>query len=110
MVISALYLSHGTPPLVDGVLINRSAFTTHGLLFLDDPSPDAWARERFVAGDVDGLIDFRHNASGMPYVRPTIEHFRCCSSGLVRPATRGQSPRVIDGYWMGLAKRSVQLV
>ena len=26
-------------------------------------------------GDVDALIDFRHQAPGMPYAHPTIEHF-----------------------------------
>ena len=63
-----------------------SGFTTHGLPFLDDPSPgatppgwsvefDAWAAERLSAGDVDALIDFRAKAPGMPYAHPTIEHF-----------------------------------
>ena len=70
----------------DGVLVIGSGFTTHGLPFLDDPSPDAtppgwsvefdaWAAERFSAGDLDGLIDFRNKAPGMPYAHPTIEHF-----------------------------------
>ena len=70
----------------DGVLVIGSGFTTHGLPFLDDPSPgatppgwsvefDAWAAERFSAGDLDALIDFRNKAPGMPYAHPTIEHF-----------------------------------
>ena len=74
-------------PLRDeGVLVIGSGFTTHGLPFLDDPSPgatppgwsvefDAWASERFAAGDLDALIDFRAKAPGMPYAHPTIEHF-----------------------------------
>ena len=54
----------------DGVLIIGSGFTTHGLPFLDDPSPGAvppdWSMSStrgrasgFAAGDVDSLIDFR---------------------------------------------------
>jgi 4,5-DOPA dioxygenase extradiol len=106
----------------DGVLIIGSGFTTHGLPFLQDPSPDAaapdwsrefdaWASERFAAGDVDALIDFRHKAPGMPYAHPTIEHFSPLFVVLGASSDPGQSPRqVIDGYWMGLAKRSIELV
>ena len=69
-----LHLGERLRPLRDeGVLIIGSGFTTHGLPFLDDSSPDAvppdwstefdaWARERFAAGDVDALIDFVHRA------------------------------------------------
>src|SRR4029077_6404500 len=70
----------------DGVLVIGSGFTTHGLPFLDDPSPgatpprwsvelDAWVCERFSAGELDALIDFQNKAPGMPYAHPTIEHF-----------------------------------
>jgi 4,5-DOPA dioxygenase extradiol len=105
-----------------GVLLIGSGFTTHGLPFLDDPSPDAtppgwsvefdrWAAERFAAGDLDALIDFRHTAPGMPYAHPTIEHFSPLFVALGASADPEQAPRqVIDGYWMGLAKRSIQLV
>jgi 4,5-DOPA dioxygenase extradiol len=109
-------------PLRDeGVLIIGSGFTTHGLPFLDDPSPDAsppdwstefdaWANERFAAGDVDALINFRHQAPGMPYAHPTIEHFSPLFVALGASSDPGQSPKqVIDGYWMGLAKRSIEL-
>ena len=70
-----LHLGERLRPLRDdGVLIIGSGFTTHGLPFLDDPSPgavppdwstefDAWARERFAAGDVDALVDFRHQGA-----------------------------------------------
>jgi 4,5-DOPA dioxygenase extradiol len=109
-------------PLRDeGVLIIGSGFTTHGLAFLDDPSPgavppgwstefDAWAAERFAAGDVDSLIDFRRRAPGMPYAHPTIEHFAPLFVALGASSDPEQSPRQrIDGYWMGLAKRSIEL-
>ncbi|MGZ8802835.1 MAG: dioxygenase family protein [Mycobacterium sp.] len=105
----------------DGVLIIGSGFTTHGLPFLDDPSPgavppgwskefDAWTQERFAAGDLGALIDFRAKAPGMPYAHPTIEHFSPLFVALGASDDPGQRPRqVIDGYWMGLAKRSVEL-
>ena len=105
----------------DGVLVIGSGFTTNGLPFLDDPSPDAtppgwsvefdaWAAERFAAGDLDALIDFQHEAPGMPYAHPTIEHFAPLFVALGASGDPEQVPRqVIDGYWMGLAKRSIQL-
>ena len=118
-----LHLGERLRPLRDdGVLIIGSGFTTHGLPFLDDPSPgavppdwstefDAWARERFAAGDVDALVDFRHQAPGMPYAHPTIEHFSPLFVALGASSDPEQSPQqVIDGYWMGLAKRSIELV
>lgn len=106
----------------DGVLIIGSGFTTHGLPFLDDPSPgavppgwsvefDAWAAERFSAGDLDALIDFPNTAPGMPYAHPTIEHFAPLFVALGASGDPEQTPKqVIDGYWMGLAKRSIELV
>ncbi|SEH74677.1 Aromatic ring-opening dioxygenase, catalytic subunit, LigB family [Mycolicibacterium rutilum] len=118
-----LRLGERLRPLRDeGVLIMGSGFTTHGLPFLDDWSPnadppqwsvefDAWAADTLAAGDVDALIDFRHRAPGMPYAHPTIEHWSPLFVALGASADPGQAPRqVIDGYWMGLAKRSIQLV
>jgi 4,5-DOPA dioxygenase extradiol len=105
----------------EGVLIIGSGFTTHGLPFLTDPTPDAeapgwsrefdaWAAERFAAGDLDGLIDFRAKAPGMPYAHPTIEHFAPLFVALGASADPGQAPKqVVDGFWMGLAKRSLEL-
>lgn len=105
-----------------GVLIIGSGFTTHGLPFLTDPSADAtppgwsvdfdaWARERIADGDVNSLIDFRRLAPGMPYAHPTVEHFAPLFVALGASSDPEQIPeQVIDGYWMGLAKRSLQLV
>jgi 4,5-DOPA dioxygenase extradiol len=118
-----LHLGERLRPLRDdGVLLIGSGFTTHGLPFLDDPAPDAippgwsvdfdgWAAERFSAGDFDGLADFRNKAPGMPYAHPTIEHFAPLFVALGASGDSEQAPRqVIDGFWMGLAKRSIQLV
>jgi 4,5-DOPA dioxygenase extradiol len=117
-----LELGRRLRPLRDeGVLIVGSGFTTHGLPFLRDwredaPAPgwsaefDAWAAETLARGAVDELAEFRTRAPGMPYAHPTIEHFSPLFVALGASSDPGQSPRqVIDGYWMGLAKRSIQL-
>lgn len=105
----------------EGTLIIGSGFTTHGLPFLSrehwtDPSSappgwseefDAWTQEVLAAGDVESLTAFRDRAPGMPYAHPTIEHFAPmfvtlgASSDPETPAAQ-----LIDGFWMGLAKRS----
>lgn len=118
-----LELGRRLAPLRDeGVLIIGSGFTTHGLPYLTDPSVDAaapawsaefdeWARERFETGDLEGLIRFRDAAPGMPYAHPTVEHWAPLFVAVGASSDAEQPPRqVIDGFWMGLSKRSIQLV
>lgn len=105
----------------EGVLVLGSGFTTHGLPYLTDRTPtatppgwssefDAWTAERLAAADVDGLVDFRTRAPGMPYAHPTIEHFAPLFVALGASDDPGQVPhQVIDGFWMGLSKRSITL-
>jgi 4,5-DOPA dioxygenase extradiol len=106
-------------PLRDeGVLIIGSGFTTHGLPFLRDWRPDAdapgwsrefdaWAAETLARGAVDELADFRDRAPGMPYAHPTIEHFAPMFLTLGASGSPEAAPsQPIDGFWMGLAKRS----
>ncbi|MBU1802140.1 MAG: dioxygenase [Actinobacteria bacterium] len=109
-------------PLRDeGVLIIGSGFLTHGLPFLtefriDAPAPgwsqefDAWAGEAMARGDVDTLVDYAHRAPGLPYAHPTVEHLSPLFVSL-GAASRPDAPgeQVIDGFWMGLSKRSLQL-
>jgi 4,5-DOPA dioxygenase extradiol len=102
----------------EGVLIIGSGFTTHGLPFLRDWRPeaaapgwsrefDAWAEETLRRGAVDELADFRHRAPGMPYAHPTVEHFAPMFVTLGAASDAEVAPKqVIDGFWMGLAKRS----
>ena len=105
------------------MLIIGSGFTTHGLPFLDDPSPDAvppgWSTEFDALGRASGsppAMSTRsstsvHQAPGMPYAHPTIEHFSPLFVALGASSDPEQAPQqVIDGYWMGLAKRSIELV
>jgi 4,5-DOPA dioxygenase extradiol len=107
-------------PLRDeGVLIMGSGFLTHGLPFLRDfrfdaPPPgwssefDHWAGEALDAGDVDALANFSR-APGARYAHPSTEHFAPLFVTL--GAAAGPAPPVttITGYWLGLAKRSIQV-
>jgi 4,5-DOPA dioxygenase extradiol len=101
-----------------GVLIVGSGFLTHGLPFLRDwrieATPpawsvefDAWAREALAAGDIESLVDFRSRAPGMPYAHPTVEHLSPLFVAL-GAASDPETPHdaQIDGFWMGLSKRS----
>lgn len=109
-------------PLRDeGVLIAGSGFLTHGLPYLREfrieATPpgwsvdfDLWAAEALSRGDIEMLSDFR-SAPGMPYAHPTTEHL----APLFVTLGAADSPdaplgSVIDGYWMGLAKRSLEVL
>ena len=117
-----LKLGERLRPLRDeGVLIIGSGFLTHGLPFLtefriDAAAPgwskdfDAWAGEALARGDVDALADYRHQAPGMPYAHPTVEHYTplfVTLGAATNPEDAGL--QVIDGFWMGLSKRSLQV-
>jgi 4,5-DOPA dioxygenase extradiol len=114
-----LDLGRRLAPLRDeGVLIVGSGFTTHGLPFLRDMRPeavapgwsvefDAWTAETLARGAVDELADFRRRAPGMPYAHPTIEHFAPMFLTLGASDSPEKAPeQPIDGFWMGLSKRS----
>lgn len=109
-------------PLRDeGVLVIGSGFLTHGLPFLRDFSLDAtapgwssdfdaWAAEALATGDLDTLANYRELAPGMPYAHPTVEHYTplfITLGAATDPGTPGEQR--IDGFWMGLSKRSLQV-
>ncbi|RAY14516.1 dioxygenase [Actinomadura craniellae] len=104
----------------EGVLVIGSGFMTHGLPFLREWRPDAavpgwsaefdgWAAEALARGDVAELAAFRDRAPGMPYAHPTVEHFTPLFVTL-GAATDPAAPvtTTVEGYFMGLAKRSFQ--
>ena len=104
-----------------GVLVIGSGFLTHGLPFLtqamitDGFVPgwssefDQWAGEALARGDVEALADFRR-APGMPYAHPSADHFLPLFVTLGASSDPSQPvSTAIDGYWMGLAKRSFQV-
>jgi 4,5-DOPA dioxygenase extradiol len=102
-----------------GVLVIGSGFMTHGLQHVDWRRPDLvpgwssefdlWAAEALARGDVDELAGFRTRAPGMPYAHPTVEHFTPLFVAL-GAATDPQAPvtTTVDGFFVGLAKRSFQ--
>ena len=109
-------------PLRDeGVLIIGSGFLTHGLPYLKEfrieATPptwsvefDLWAKEVLERGAVDELMNYKALAPGLPYAHPTVEHFAPIFLTL-GAASDTQAPikSEIDGYWMGLSKRSFQV-
>jgi 4,5-DOPA dioxygenase extradiol len=104
-----------------GVLVVGSGHMTHGLPFLTremftgDVVPgwsadfDAWAAEALARGDVAELARFATAAPGMPYAHPTVEHFTPLFVAL-GAATDPTAPvrTTIDGYSLGLSRRSFQ--
>ncbi len=109
-------------PLRDeGVMIIGSGFMTHGLPFLKefriDATPpgwsiefDLWAKEALHRGAVDELMNYKSLAPGLPYAHPTVEHFAPIFITLGSATTPDAVPETtIEGYWMGLSKRSFQV-
>ncbi|HVV09069.1 class III extradiol ring-cleavage dioxygenase [Amycolatopsis sp.] len=109
-------------PLRDeGVLIIGSGFFTHNLAAMravdgTDGAPPAWSAEfdhwggeMLNAGDIDALLDFQRKAPAATLAHPRIEHFAPLFVSLGAGIDDATPETVIDGYWYGLAKRSVQL-
>jgi 4,5-DOPA dioxygenase extradiol len=114
-----LHVGEALRPLRDeGVLIIGSGFLTHGLPFLRDfrfnaPPPawssefDNWAAEALDSGDVDALAELR-GAPAVRYALPSAEHYAPLFVTLGAAETPAPVT-TITGYWLGLAKRSVQV-
>ena len=104
-----------------GVLVIGSGFMTHGLPFLTremfaggvvpgwSADFDAWAADALSRGDVDTLAAFAAKAPGMPFSHPTVEHFTplFVTLGAATDPEAGVTT-AIEGYAMGLSKRSFQ--
>ena len=118
--IKLMELGRRLQPLRDeGVLVIGSGFMTHGLRYLQDwridaQAPnwssdfDAWAAQTLAGADIDSLSNYRELAPGMPYAHPTVEHFTplFITLGLAQSADIAPET-LIDGYFMGLSKRSI---
>src|SRR5438128_10186543 len=116
-----LELGKKLAPLRDeGVLIMGSGFMTHGLPFIEDFRPDAippawskefdhWSAETLAKGDVDALVDYKRRAPGVRFAHPTVDHFVPLFVSLGAAVREKEAPEtVIEGYFLGLSKRSVQ--
>src|SRR3954470_1805505 len=108
-------------PLRDeGVLIVGSGFFTHNLAALRHTGSgvptwssefDDWGRRALETRDVDSLLDFLNKAPAGRYAHPRTEHFAPLFVTMGAADVSGEldaQRSVIDGFWMGMAKRSVQ--
>ncbi|PXX71168.1 4,5-DOPA dioxygenase extradiol [Nocardia tenerifensis] len=100
-----------------GVLIVGSGFFTHNLRALSADGSvhpvmsefDEWGRHALDAGDLDALLDFEHKAPAAHLAHPRTEHFAPLFVSLGAAEAELSTQRsVIDGFWNGLAKRSLQ--
>jgi 4,5-DOPA dioxygenase extradiol len=104
-----------------GVLVVGSGYMTHGLPFITpdmwqhnavpgwSSDFDGWAADALARGDVDELAAFRDRAPGLAYAHPTVEHFTplFITLGAAADPTAAVTT-TIDGYAVGLSKRSFQ--
>ncbi|WP_030598520.1 dioxygenase [Streptomyces fulvoviolaceus] len=106
-------------PLRDeGVLIMGSGFFTHNFRAMNMENRvhsamaefDAWGSEVLGAHDLDGLLDFERKAPSSRLAHPRSDHlaplFVALGAGLDELDTQRS---VIEGFWLGMAKRSVQI-
>jgi 4,5-DOPA dioxygenase extradiol len=106
-------------PLRDeGVLIVGSGFFTHNLRALSMDGKvssvmaefDEWGAQVLATGDLDALLDFEHKAPAARLAHPRTEHFTPLFVTLGAAAADLTGVRtVIDGFWMGMAKRSIEV-
>jgi 4,5-DOPA dioxygenase extradiol len=104
----------------DGVLIIGSGFFTHNLsrVSMEDPNVEApswsaefdhWGAEALATRDFDALLDFEHKSPAARLAHPRTEHFAPLFVSMGASLSTTDTPTsIIDGYWYGLAKRSVQ--
>jgi len=108
------------PLRAEGVLVIGSGFMTHGLPFITremlhgavpawSSDFDAWVADALSRGDVAELAAYATRAPGMPFAHPTPEHFLPLFITL-GAADDPEAPArtVIDGYSIGMAKRSFE--
>ena len=105
----------------EGTLVIGSGFMTHGLQFITremllgvipgwSSEFDAWAASALERGDVDELSRFRTSAPGVRFAHPTVEHFTPLFVTLGASTDPGAPVETaIEGYMIGLSKRSFQV-
>ena len=114
-------LGSALAPLRDqGVLVVGSGFATHNLRAMNwhlgpDSAPpewsaefDHWLHEAVSRGDVDAVLDFETSAPAARIAHPRTEHFAPLFVALGAAASAPEGETVVDGFWFGLSKRSVQ--
>ncbi|MHA6803871.1 dioxygenase family protein [Salinifilum ghardaiensis] len=102
----------------EGVLLIGSGFFTHNLRAMGEPATPSWSVEFDEWGgrvlrerDVDQLLDFRNKAPAGVLAHPSTEHFAPLFVTLGAAEAAGDLDQLhtpIEGFWCGLAKRSLQ--
>jgi 4,5-DOPA dioxygenase extradiol len=105
----------------EGVLVIGAGFLTHGTRWMTremrlhgavpgwSSEFDAWAAAALARRDIDELAAYDTRAPGMPYAHPTPDHYLPLFVTLGAADQGDCSIRTtIDGYMMGLSKRSFQ--
>lgn len=104
-----------------GVLVIGSGFMTHGLryltpaMMLTNSVPawsrefDLWAAEALEQGDVAELSEFRRTAPSLKYAHPTLEHWTPLFVTLGAASDLESLTTAIEGFALGLSKRSFQV-
>jgi 4,5-DOPA dioxygenase extradiol len=97
-----VHLTHGLPYLTRDMVVG-SKVPAWSADF------DQWAADALARGDVDTLAGFRGKAPGVAYAHPTVEHYTPLFVTL-GAATDPERPvqTTIEGYFIGLSKRSFQ--
>jgi 4,5-DOPA dioxygenase extradiol len=107
-----------TPLRDEGVLIVGSGFFTHNLRAMRPDNAvasamsefDEWGKGALAAHDLDALLDFANKAPAVRLAHPRSEHFAPLFIALgAAQADLATQRSVIEGFWLGMAKRSVQL-
>jgi 4,5-DOPA dioxygenase extradiol len=95
-------MTHGLPYLTREMLL-QGAVPSWSSDF------DQWVADALSRGDVDTLAGYRGKAPGLPYAHPTVEHYTPLFVTL-GAATDAEQPvrTTIEGYFIGLSKRSFQ--
>ena len=106
------YGAPGAPELADSV---RKLLRAPGIPVQDIPDRGldhgAYVPLVEMFPDVDSLLDFRHKAPAGRDAHPRTEHFAPLFVTMGAADVSGEldaQKSVIDGFWMGMAKRSVQ--
>ncbi|WP_375433352.1 dioxygenase [uncultured Friedmanniella sp.] len=101
-----------------GVLIVGSGFFTHNLRAMSPDNRvmsvmaefDDWGRRALNSQDLDALLDFEHKAPAARAAHPRTEHFAPLFVTLGASLSELNTQQdIIDGFWLGLSKRSIQL-
>jgi 4,5-DOPA dioxygenase extradiol len=100
----------------EGILVIGSGFMTHSFAVMRKPELathnvefDQWAVEAMAAGDIDALVDYRHQAPGVAIAHPTADHYVPLLLTLGAGSEGATPVSVIERMGFGNSIRSLQV-